>query len=230
MNEQLTLDIQLQDEATLSNYHWNGNEMLRLQLQHYLSKSTPDHIFYLWGKPSSGKSHLLQACCHAFTQGSSMYIPLQQFKHYGPDCLQGLESHQLICIDDIDAIAQDSNWEEALFHFYNKVKDSTQTLLMISGTHSPTSLAIALPDLRSRLAWGLTFQINELSDDDKIQALQAHAKSRGFQLPLAVCQYLITHYSRSLNDLLGGITQLDQASLASKRKITVPFAKKTLTI
>lgn len=229
MSQQLILDVHLNDESTLSNFNWLGNEVLQQQIEECLEKTSVEHILYLWGAHAYGKSHILQACCHRKQQSNAIYLPLLQFKQYGPDCIAGLESHDLICLDDIDAIAGDREWEEALFHFYNKIKDNHHSTLIISGGCSSTTLPIELPDLRSRLSWGLVFQINELCDAGKITTLQSHARSKGFELTDSTCQYLITHYSRSMVDLLAHLSTLDHASLAAKRKITIPFIKSTLS-
>lgn len=230
MSEQLTLDIQLNLEATLSHFNWAGNEVLHHQLTRMLCDSDSERILYLWGASGNGKSYLLQSCCHDFDAGSSIYIPLNQFKEYDPVCLEGLDSHQLICVDDIDCIAKDSAWEEALFHLYNRVKDNSQSKLIISGHYSPTTSPMGLPDLRSRLAWGIVFQIQDLSDEEKIKTLGRYAESRGIDLSPSVCRYLLAHYSRSMNELLAYLANLDHASLATKRKITIPFVKKHLPI
>jgi len=230
MNEQLALDIQLNQEATLSNFNWQGNEVLHQQLLHSLSDTSNERLFYLWGNNGFGKSHLLQACCHFLSEHSSIYFPLQQFRDYGPMALDGLEQNAVICIDDIDCIADDKAWEEAIFHLYNRVRDAGSSYLLISGNTSPTTLPIVLPDLRSRLAWGLVFQINELPEEGKIQTLQIKAQERGFELSDSACQYLIKRCSRNMHDLLEILQQLDRASLAAKRKITIPFIKNTILI
>ncbi|MGL1489135.1 hypothetical protein ACSTJG_25265, partial [Vibrio parahaemolyticus] len=79
-----------------------------------------EYLFYLWGSTGSGKSHLLQACCQALNNKATIYLPLQILKEWGPESIDNLEEQALIAIDDIDAIAFDKAWEEALFHLYNK--------------------------------------------------------------------------------------------------------------
>lgn len=230
MNKQLALAIKLNNEATLADFNWGNNKLLQQQLNRMLSLKE-DRLLYLWGGAGSGKSHLLQASCQAvnLTQ-SAIYLPLNLLKEWGPQTIEGLEEQALVCIDDIDAIAQDSAWEEALFHLYNKIKDLDQSLLIISGNQSPTTLGIKLPDLRSRLSWGLVIQLMELSDEDKINTLKLHALRRGFDLPESVGQFLLNRCSRNMHDLQQLLNRLDDASLAAQRKITIPFVKETLKI
>ncbi|BCA96946.1 DnaA regulatory inactivator Hda [Legionella antarctica] len=230
MNTQLALTIKLNDEATLSDFNWENNTLLQQQLQNMLTLKE-DRLLYLWGHKGSGKSHILQACCQAvnLTQ-SAIYLPLILLKEWGPQTVEGIEDQTLICIDDVHAIGNDSAWEEALFHLYNKIKDEEKSLLIISGNQPPAMLAINLADLRSRLAWGLVIQLNELSDEEKINTLKLHAFKRGFDLPESVAQFLLNRCSRNMHDLHQLLNRLDDASLAAHRKITIPFVKDILNI
>lgn len=230
MNKQLALAIQLNDEATLIDFNWENNALLQQQLQKILLQKE-DRLLYLWGTRGCGKSHLLQACCQAINATeSAIYLPLLLLKEWGPQSIEGLEEQTLVCIDDIDCIAHDPAWEEALFHLYNRIKDQNKSILIISGNQPPASLPIELPDLRSRLGWGLVIQVNELSDEEKVNTLKLHASKRGFDLPESVGHFLINRCSRNMHDLHQLLNRLDDASLAAHRKITIPFVKHILSI
>jgi DnaA family protein len=230
MNKQLALAIKLNDEATLSDFNWGNNHLLYKHLIEMLSFKT-DRLLYLWGAKGCGKSHLLQACCQAISANSpSIYLPLDLLKEWGPETIDGLEEQTLVCIDDIEKIAQHDAWEEALFHLFNKIRENENSLFIISANAPPASLNIKLPDLRSRLGWGLVMQINDLSDEDKIKTLTRNALKRGFELPESVGQYLLSRCSRNMHDLHSLLNRLDDASLAAQRKITIPFVKSTLEL
>lgn len=229
-NQQLALAIQLNDEATLDDFCWTNNFLLKQQLELMLEHQG-EKLFYLWGNTGSGKSHLLQACCQETQSNqSAIYLPLKLLKEWGPEAIEGVEEQDLICIDDIDSIAGNAQWEEALFHLYNRIKDNEHSQLIISGNLPPAAMPIKLPDLKSRLGWGLVMQVNELNDEDKITTLQHHAKKRGFIFPSSVGQFLLNRCSRNMNDLHQLLNHLDEASLAAQRKITIPFVKTTLQI
>jgi DnaA family protein len=229
MSKQLPLSIALNTAASLSDFNWEGNELLRQQLIDILALKS-DRILYLWGPKGSGKSHLLQACCQEFMSHPAMYLPLALLKDWGPESLESLEEQGLVCVDDLEAIAGDRLWEEALFHLYNRIKDSEHSLLILSGKHAPAAMPIHLADLKSRLSWGLVIQLNELSDDAKISTLKLHAQKRGFDLPKSVSEFLLTRCSRNMQDLHRLLDSLDKASLAAHRKITIPFVKETLNL
>ncbi len=230
MNRQLALAIQLNTEANLADFFWGGNALLQQQLQHTLFDNG-ERLLYLWGVAGSGKSHLLQACCLAVNSTqSAIYLPLDVLNEWGPQVIDGVDEQSLICIDDIDAIAGNAAWEEALFHLYNRIRDNGNTTLIVTGKQPPANLPISLPDLRSRLSWGLVIQVNELNDHDKINTLQLHAHKRGFELPTSVGQFLLNRSARNMHDLHSLLNRLDEASLIAQRKITIPFVKNILGI
>ncbi len=230
INRQLALAIQLNDEAVLADFCWGRNTLLQQQLTMSL-QGEGERLFTIWGNSGSGKSHLLQGCCQAMEgKEATIYLPLHILKKWGPESIDGLNDPAIIAIDNIDAIVADSVWEEALFHLYNRVRDNGKTILLIASKQPLSSLNIKLPDLRSRLAWGLVAQLHELNDELKISALQRHAIKRGFKLPATVAQFLITRCARNMHELHTILHRLDEASLIAQRKITVPFVKEILGI
>lgn len=231
ISHQLALAIQLNHQATLDDFFWGENTLLQQQLTWSL-QGHGERFFYLWGESGVGKSHILQGCCQAMSTPDSpaVYLPLNVLKEWGPDSIEGMEEQRLIAIDNIDDIAGDKTWEEALFHLYNRVRDKGNTLLLIAGKHAPARTPVQLADLRSRLAWGLVMQVNELCDELKITALQKHAHDRGFILSNNVALFLINRCARSMHALYDILDRLDEASLAAQRKITIPFVKAILAL
>lgn len=230
VRRQLPLTLQQNDDTTLDAFHWGQHGVLRQHLIEAL-QGQGERLIYIWGGYGCGKSHLLQACCHAVpSHQSAMYLPLSLLKTMGPNILEGMDEQSFLALDDIDAIAGDLAFEEALFHLYNRLRDRGQTTLLISGHASPAHITLKLPDLRTRLTWGLVFQLNELNDDDKIQTLQRHAQRRGLDLPTPVGHFLLNRCARNMHDLHALLNRLDSASLAAQRKITIPFVKTILAL
>jgi len=186
---------------------------------------------YLWGPSGTGKSHLLQAVstCAADNGMRVACIPLDQIAELAPGMLQGLELLDLVCIDDLQYAAGSAPWEQALFHLYNRLRERGRPLLM-SADQGPQSIGVQLPDLKSRLAWDLVFHLHPLDEVSLIRALQQRAQARMFDFPDEVLDYLVKRLSRDTRYLFGLLDRLDQASLASKKKITIPFVKEVLDI
>lgn len=228
---QLPLGVRLRDDATFANYYPGANAAALGYVERLCDADAgwTENLIYLWGNAGVGRSHLLQAACLRFEQlgEPALYLPLGEVVSLGPELLDNLEQYELVCLDDLDAIAGQADWEEALFHLFNRLRDAGRRLLLAAGA-PPRELGIQLPDLQSRLSLSLVFQLQELADEDKLRALQLRASRRGLHLTDEVGRFILTRGARSMNALFDLLEQLDQASLQAQRKLTIPFLKETL--
>lgn len=197
-------------------------------------KNLPDepgsHIF-LYGGEGSGKSHLLNAMCVETRErhGRAFYLALNRLPKDAIASLEGLEKLDLVCVDDLHVIVGDQAWEEALFHCFNRIREANGRLL-ISSRERLSALKLGLPDLQSRLAWGLRLQLLPLEDDDKLAVIDMHCIALGLSLPEDVQQYLLKHHDRSMAALIHTVECLQQAAIIHKRRITIPLAREVLKI
>ena len=217
---QLLLDIAPDRQPTLDNFVAGRNLELLSVLRHALAGGSSERSFYLWGEAGSGRSHLLHACVRAalderrsavYAQGS---VP--RMASEGPA--------EVVAVDDVERLDEAAQIE--LFDLYNRMRDSGG-ILLVSGTQSPLHLRLR-DDLRTRLGWGLVYQVHGLSDEEKKQALMQHAQSRGFALPPEVTQYLLRHGRRDLPSLMAALDALDEHSLRLHRAPSVPLLKEIL--
>jgi len=224
--DQLTLGVGLDDDAQFKNFFTSAENQSLLSV---LEGGGEEAFLYIWGNGSPGLSHLLQASCNKSTaEGrSAIYVPLADRVQFAPRILEGAESLSLVCIDDIENIAGDVEWEAALFTAFNGMRQ-TGTQLIIASHMAAQQLSIQLPDLHSRLQSGLIFQLNELSDEDKLSALQLRARQRGLDLPDTVGEYILLRAERNLSALMQILDALDHSSMQQQRKLTVPLVKSTL--
>ena len=151
---QLPLGVHLRETATFANYFPGVNQDVVRLLEDSVSGGR--EFIYLWGGRGSGKTHLLQAVCRLVSGQAQplAYFPLRETASLSPGILEGVEQLPLVIVDDVDAVAGDTAWERELFHLYNRIRERDGGLI-ISGSHSPAAIDIALPDLRTRLAAGL---------------------------------------------------------------------------
>lgn len=227
MNAQLPLHITLSDSASFANYYPGPNRQALQCLQRAIG-GYADPFIYLWGHPGVGKTHLLQAACQeAAKRGETVaYLPLGNTE-LAPGALEGMDGFRLVGVDDIETRAGQPAWEMALFSLYNRLRDAG-ACLVIAARVPPEQLGIELADLRSRLSWGLIFELKGLSDEQRLVALQHRARARGLELPQEVGQFLLRRYPRDMSTLFGLLEVLDRASLEAKHKLTLPFVKSVL--
>lgn len=212
---QLLLDIAPDIKPTFDNFVAGRNLELLSALRHALAGSSSERCLFVWGETGSGKSHLLQACVNAALdqQLGAVYA-----RGYVP------QAAAVVAVDDVDYLDDAAQIE--LFNLYNQMRDSGG-MLLVSGTAAPLHLRLR-DDLRTRLGWGLVYQVHVLSDEEKAQALIQHAHSCGFLLPQEVTQYLLRHGRRDLPSLIAAVDALDEHSLRLHRAPSVPLLKEVL--
>ncbi|GAB2604478.1 DnaA regulatory inactivator Hda [Nitrincola alkalisediminis] len=225
---QLPLGIALRDEARFENFVVGDNGLLISTLKQAAS-GRGEQYAYFWGGHSHGCSHLLQSCCHLADEHRrhSVYLPIATLIDHDPSIFENMDQLDLVCIDDIELIAGRKEWEEAVFHLYNRMRAAGKTLL-IAGKKAPAHLGLTLVDLESRLLWGMVLHAYAIDDEAKILALKARAAERGFELSQEVLRYLLHHGSRDMAHLLSVLEKLDHASLSAQRRITIPFVKQVM--
>lgn len=224
---QLALAVTLREDASFDNFIAGGNAALLASLRG-LSEPHGEPLVYLWGSAGSGKSHLLQAVCQAVVPPRrALYLPLRLRDELAPEVFEGLEHCAVVCVDDLERIAGDRNWEEAFFNGFNRMRDFG-TVLVVAAAGSSHSLPWALPDLASRMTWGATWHVEPLDDRQKQDALVQRARARGIVMTEPVARYILRRYARDTGSLFGLLDRLDEATLAQKKRLTVPFVKSLL--
>lgn len=219
---QLTLDLGSEKPQTLDNFVVGQNAELSqlLQLFAHRDNGLPrEHFIYLWGEPGAGKTHLLHALA---TTPGARYIPAGA----GESEYLADQDTDLYLMDDCDKLSPEA--QIAAFSLYNQVKENGG-LLVAAGDKPPAALELR-EDLRTRLGWGLIYQVHGLTDEEKIEALTQAAQARGITLSPGVLPYLITHFRRDMRSLSAMLDALDQYSLETQRPITLPLLRSLLQI
>lgn len=191
-----------------------------------LARGSAQPLVVLYGDAAAGKTHLLQAVCHAVAAAglSCAYLPLSDHAQFAPDILDSLESYALVCIDDVDAIAHRPDWERGLLALYERIRAHRVTLVC-AARQTPQRIAFDLKDLTTRLSSGVSYALRTLNDPDKLILLKRQAQARGLELSDEVMRYLLQRYPRDLPSLLALVDRLDRESLAQQRRITIPFLR-----
>jgi len=228
MSRQLPLALRPRPGQCLADFLPGGNAQALAAVQRLTTLPGPAQL-YLSGPPGVGKSHLLAGLCGAAeTAGLSVgYVPLGEAAQLHPALLDGLESMDLLALDDVQAIAGDPAWERALFGLYNRARDAARRIA-VTADRGPAQLPLQLADLRSRLAWGEAYHLQPLQDRDKLLLLAREAGRRGLQLSPEVARYILDRAPRDLPSLLALMERLDSAALAAQRRLTLPFVREQL--
>ncbi len=136
------------------------------------------------------------------------------------------DAGMLVAVDDVAQLNAED--QIALFNLYNDLRENGGAFVA-SGPCPPAQLEVR-PDVATRLGWGLVYQVQGLSDMEKAQALQEHARARGFSLPQEVLDYLLRHWRRDLPSLMAVLDALDRITLEQQRPVTVPLLRQLLQI
>jgi len=230
--KQLALGVRLRADAIFDSFVPGSNAEVLAALR--APGSAP---IWVWGGPGSGKTHLLQAvcaaedtaaaACAAAAYAAAAYFPLERSLALPPAALLGFERCRVLCIDDADAVAGDASWEEALFRLFNEAAELGTRLIFAAGA-APRGPEWVLEDWRSRAAACVVYQVRELDDAGRVEALKLRAAQRGLQLPPETCDYLLRRMPRDLKSLFDILDHLDEASLIAQRRLTVPFIRDVL--
>jgi DnaA family protein len=172
----------------------------------------PERVLYVWGETGSGKTHLLRA--FAAARAGARFVSGEDYR--------GDESGGVLVLDDVERLGEAR--QVALFNAFN---ERTFELIVVSAHAAPRDVALRR-DLATRLATGLTYRLLPLTDDEKRDALAAHAQARGFALTGEVAAYLLTHARRDMPSLIQALDALDRYSLETGRAITVPLLRAAL--
>ena len=127
-------------------------------------------------------------------------------------------------VDDVEKLD-----EEAQISLFNAINEARQSCgrILVAGNAPPAQLPLR-DDLKSRLAWGLVYQVKRLTDEERASFLRSEAGRRGMRVPEEVIGYLLTHVRRDLPTLVAILDGLDRTSLELKRPVTLPLVKEAL--
>jgi DnaA family protein len=224
--------INLRNDASFSTFVAD-QELIAQTLSCLQQPDKPQYAgcYYFHGVDGVGKTHLLQAACRFYSlkQMQSVFFPLMD-KNLPliPDVLTGLEVTDLVCLDGVEAIIGDEAWEKSLANLIAKSKVQGHRVLL-AGQMPIADWPMVTDALRSEVFSIMPIPLTQMTEKDSIiLALQRHAINRGFEVSVEVANFIIKRFSLDLQELLAVLDLLEQASLAEKRRLTLPFVKDVL--
>jgi len=218
--KQLALTLAPSPAPALDNFFPGDNAELLALLGNLVAGRDVERSIYLWGEVGSGRSHLLLATITGLRAAGLACAYISRGEPI-PATSMPLRA---VAVDDVETL--DAANQRAFFNLYNWLRERTG-IVLAAGSAPPARLMLR-PELVTRLGWGLVYQVQALTDEDKARALKRHAASRSFDLPDGVIDYLLRHLSRDLPSLMSVLDALDRHSLEAKRPITLPLLKELL--
>ncbi len=218
--QQLTFELAPAEAPSFANFLPGSNGEALAALARLAAGELEETGVLLWGAPGSGRSHLLRASIAAAADRRPVLLLA------GPDLAPADPPGPaaLVAVDDVGGAGPQA--QGRLFTLFNRLKESGGQLLCAADV--PPGRLPLRDDLRTRLGWGLVFEVLPLADADKPAALARYAGERGFQLSDDVAGYLLAHGRRDMTSLMAALAALDRYSLASKRPVTVPLLREWL--
>ena len=203
---QLTLDLVNPPKPSLDNFVMGRNAEAVAALR-AVAGGGGEQFVYLWGDIGAGRSHLLSALG---PNASPAEVPVWS------------ANRRIYTVDDVEGLHESQ--QQRLFVLLNEIRGVGTARFVAVGNTAPMHLDLR-DDVRTRLAWGLVYQVHALSDEEKSHALSAHAMSRGLRLPDEVIDYLLTHMPRDMRTLVALVDALDTYALSVKKPLTVPLVR-----
>ena len=219
--EQLVFELAPPEPPRIGNFLVGRNGELIGALTRFARGDDGETGLLLWGGAGAGKTHLLRAALALAAERGidTRFYADPQAVAVDPESAQGLVA--IDRVDDADALAAGR-----IFTLYNRMKEQGGRLLAAS--RSPLGDLPLREDVRTRLGWGLVYEVLPLQDEEKAAALATYAAQRGFPLSSEVIDYLLHHGRRDMRSLVATLAALDRLSLAAKRPVTVPLLKQWL--
>ena len=224
---QLALQIQKNERASLDNFFISKNNNKAIQiLKNILERSSNGAQIFIDDLGSNGKSYLLQAICNDFSNSnnSTIYVPMQEAINLEPSILEGINDLNLICLDDIDLINNQRDWELALFNLINECYEK-DCFLLLSGSIDKLEV---IPDLISRIKKMEILRLKAIDDDELFRATQAISKNLNIEISDKNMNYLINNSRRDIKTVFRTLSQLEIESLERKKSIGLNLIKEVI--
>lgn len=215
--KQLVLDLGAEPVCTLESFEVGRNAEVAALMRQFAERGSREHFAYLWGEIGAGKSHLLKALASSDRARYISPFSIETEFLYSPDV-------DLYLLDDCEKLSPVAQIDA--FALFNEIR-ANNAFMVSAGSVAPAVLPVR-EDLRTRMGWGLVYQIHGLTDEEKLATLTQMAEARGLTLSPGVLPYLLSHFQRDMVSLSSMLDSLDQYSLETKRPITLPLLREWL--
>jgi len=196
---------------------------------------------FVHGLTGLGKSHLLQAICHAIKAKQPRlrvsYISCGLFSDHFWEAVERGALNQfrhryrhvdVLVIDDISMLAEKERSQEEFFHTFNALHQS-QRQIVLSADCPPGGIPSLQDRLVSRFNSGLVAEMEPPCLETRMAILRNKARLRCVGIPEDVVQFVAGRVISNIRELEGAIMKLDALSQARGGRIDMDCAHLALT-
>lgn len=204
---------------------------------------SPGHAYnplFIHGSVGLGKTHLLQAICHAMLarqkQARVFYLSCETFIN---DFMEAVELGSLhtfryryrhadmLVLDDIQFLADRERSQEEFFHTFNTLYQAQKQIVLAAD--SPPEQIPSLQDrLVSRFSWGLVAWIDQPCYETRIAILRKKAKIRQVDIPEPIVEFIASTITTNTRELEGAIAKVVGLSQAYRQPVSMEIAEEAL--
>jgi chromosomal replication initiator protein len=195
---------------------------------------------FVHGSVGLGKTHLLQAICHAVLarqrQARVLYLSCETFIN---DFMEAVELGQLhtfryryrhadmLVLDDIQFLADRERSQEEFFHTFNTLYQAQKQIVLAAD--SPPEQIPSLQDrLVSRFSSGMVARIDQPCYETRIAIVRKKAKIRQIDLPEQVIQFIASTVTSNTRELEGALLKIVGLSQAYRQPVSMQIAEEAL--
>jgi chromosomal replication initiator protein len=191
---------------------------------------------YIFSELSLGKTHILNAIGNLVLQNNPcaniLYVSADRFVNEFSSMTEDQETDRFwerekgpdfLLLDDIHLIAPHPKAQAELLALCSSFVDSGRQLV-VTATQPPGQIPNLLPQLRSRLEWGLIAEIHPPGQRTKVKIIKKMAKNEKLILPDDVAFYL-ANTTDNMNRLIHYVGRLKEESSTHKRPIDISTAE-----
>jgi len=195
--------------------------------------------FFVHGQVGLGKTHLLQAICHAIQSKNPkarlLYLSCESFINHFMESVERNELSRfryryryvdVLVIDDIQFLAERERSQEEFFHTFNTLHQSRRQIVL-SADCCPSEIPSLEERLVSRFNSGLVALMDRPCLETRMAILRNKAKLRCIELPEDVIRFVAGQLDDNIRDLEGALHRLDALSQTTPGGITLELARKT---
>ncbi len=196
--------------------------------------------FFVYGPVGLGKTHLLQAICHAIRERQPSttvrFLSCETFINHFIEAVERGALHEfryryrhldVLVIDDIQFLAERERSQEEFFHTFNTLHQS-QRQIILSADCSPSEIQSLEERLISRFSSGLVALLDRPCLETRMAIVRKKAKLRCIEVPEEVVHFVAGRIATNIRELEGALIKIDALSQTQAGPITLDLAREAL--